>query len=376
MRHWLYNIFYLTIKEFRSLFSDPVLLGLIVYIFTFGIWTSVSATSTELKNAAVAIVDNDQSALSKQLKDSLLAPRFKPPVDIHAEEVDRGMDTGKYTFVLDIPPNYQADLLAGFNPKVQLLVDATAMTQAAIGTSYIQFIFAEEIQKFFHLNQITQAPPLQANIQSLYNPNHTSYWFMGIMQVVGYISLITLLLTGAAVIREKERGTIEHLLVMPVSSSEIAVAKIIANGTIILTISILSLYFVVHIGLQVPIHYDAIPLFALGVITFLFSIASLGILLAIIAPSMPQFGLLCIPIYVVMYMLSGIASPLDNMPDTMRMITQFSPQTILSTFSQEVLFKQAPLSMVKIHLFKMLGMGIVFLGIALAQFKSMLSRQG
>lgn len=375
MRHWLYNIFYLTAKEFRSLFSDPVLLGLIVYIFTFGIWTSVSATSTELKNAAVAIVDNDKSALSKQLKDSLLEPRFKPPVEISVNEIDRGMDTGKYTFVLDIPPNYQADLLAGFNPKVQLLIDATAMTQAAIGASYIQYIFAEEIQKFFRLNT-QQTAPLQANIQALYNPNHSSYWFMGIMQVVGYISLITLLLTGAAVIREKERGTMEHLLVMPVSSSEIALAKIIANGTIILTISILSLYFVVHIGLQVPLHYESIPIFALGVISFLFSIASLGILLAIIAPSMPQFGLLCIPIYVVMYMLSGIASPLDNMPDTMRMITQFSPQTILSTFSQEVLFKQAPLSMVKIHLFKMLGMGIIFLGIALAQFKSMLSRQG
>lgn len=375
MRHWLYNIFYLTAKEFRSLFSDPVLLGLIVYIFTFGIWTSVSATSTELKNAAVAIVDNDKSALSKQLKDSLLEPRFKPPVEISVNEIDRGMDTGKYTFVLDIPPNYQADLLAGFNPKVQLLIDATAMTQAAIGASYIQYIFAEEIQKFFRLNT-QQTAPIQANIQALYNPNHSSYWFMGIMQVVGYISLITLLLTGAAVIREKERGTMEHLLVMPVSSSEIALAKIIANGTIILTISILSLYFVVHIGLQVPLHYESIPIFALGVISFLFSIASLGILLAIIAPSMPQFGLLCIPIYVVMYMLSGIASPLDNMPDTMRMITQFSPQTILSTFSQEVLFKQAPLSMVKIHLFKMLGMGIIFLGIALAQFKSMLSRQG
>lgn len=375
MRHWLYNIFYLTAKEFRSLFSDPVLLGLIVYIFTFGIWTSVSATSTELKNAAVAIVDNDKSALSKQLKDSLLEPRFKPPVEISVNEIDRGMDTGKYTFVLDIPPNYQADLLAGFNPKVQLLIDATAMTQAAIGASYIQYIFAEEIQKFFRLNT-QQTAPIQANIQALYNPNHSSYWFMGIMQVVGYISLITLLLTGAAVIREKERGTMEHLLVMPVSSSEIALAKIIANGTIILTISILSLYFVVHIGLQVPLHYESIPIFALGVISFLFSVASLGILLAIIAPSMPQFGLLCIPIYVVMYMLSGIASPLDNMPDTMRMITQFSPQTILSTFSQEVLFKQAPLSMVKIHLFKMLGMGIIFLGIALAQFKSMLSRQG
>lgn len=375
MWRWFKNIIYLTGKEFRSLFSDPVLLGLIIYIFTFGIWTSVSATSTELKNAAVAVVDNDHSSLSKQLIDSLLAPQFKPPALISVDEVDRGMDTGKYTFVLDIPSNYQADLLAGYNPKIQLLVDATAMTQAAVGTSYIQRIFMQEIQKFLR-QDIHTTGPITPILEVLYNPNHTSHWFMGVMQVVGNISLITLLLSGAAVIRERERGTIEHLLVMPVSSSEIALSKIIANSTIILTVAVLSLYFVVHIGLQVPIRYDAFPLFALGVVAFLFSTASLGILLAIIAPTMPQFGLLCIPVYVVMYMLSGISAPVENMPQLIQNITQFSPQTILSAFAQQVLFKNAPLSMVHIHLFKMFAMGALFLTLALIQFKTMLSRQG
>ncbi|MDY3331070.1 MAG: ABC transporter permease [Pelistega sp.] len=372
---WLQNIIYLIAKEFRSLFSDPVLLGLIVYIFTVGVWTSVSAASTELKNASVAIVDNDRSALSQQLVDSLLSPQFKPPVEIQATEVQRGMDTGKYTFVLDIPSNYQVDVLSGHSPKVQLLVDATAMTQAAIGSAYIQQIFAVEIQKFLRLDTHQQAPLLTA-IQVLYNPNHSSDWFMGVMQVVGNLCMITLLLSGAAVIRERERGTIEHLLVMPVGSSEIALAKIIANGLIILTVAIASLYFVVHIGLAVPIALDALLLFALGVASFLFSIAALGILLAILAPSMPQFGLLCIPVYIVMYMLSGAAAPVDNMPTFIQTITQFLPQTILSSFAQEVLFKQAPLSLVYTHLIKMLVMGAIFLSIALIQFKSMLSRQG
>ncbi len=372
---WIKNTFHLTIKEFRSLFSDPVLLGLIVYIFTFGVWTAVSASSTELKNAAIAIADHDQSTLSKQLRDSLLAPNFKPPIDITIDEIDRHMDTGRYTFVLDIPANYEKDLLAGYTPKIQLLVDATAMTQAAIGTAYIQRIFGSEIQKFMRQNT-QQEGPIRSAIQVLYNPNHSSQWFMGAMQVVGNISLITLLLSGAAVIRERERGTIEHLLVMPVSSSEIALAKIIANGIIILTVALLSIYFVVHIGLDVPIHMSSLPLFALGIAAFLFSMASLGILLAILAPSMPQFGLLCIPVYIVMYMLSGAAAPIDNMPTIIQMLTQFSPQTVLSSFAQEVLFKHADISLVSTHLIKMFAAGAIFLSIALLQFKSMLSRQG
>ncbi len=372
---WIKNTFHLTIKEFRSLFSDPVLLGLIVYIFTFGVWTSVSASSTELKNAAIAIADHDQSTLSKQLRDSLLAPNFKPPIDITIDEIDRHMDTGRYTFVLDIPANYEKDLLTGYTPKIQLLVDATAMTQAAIGTAYIQRIFGSEIQKFMRQNT-QQEGPIRSAIQVLYNPNHSSQWFMGAMQVVGNISLITLLLSGAAVIRERERGTIEHLLVMPVSSSEIALAKIIANGIIILTVALLSIYFVVHIGLDVPIRMSSLPLFALGIAAFLFSMASLGILLAILAPSMPQFGLLCIPVYIVMYMLSGAAAPIDNMPTIIQMLTQFSPQTVLSSFAQEVLFKHADISLVSTHLIKMFAAGAIFLSIALLQFKSMLSRQG
>lgn len=375
MWHWVKNIYYLIIKELRSLFSDPVLLGLIVYMFTVGIWTAVSATSTELKNAAVAIVDHDQSTLSKQLKDSLLAPNFKPPMNVQASEIDCDMDTGKYTFVLDIPPNYQADILAGHSPKVQLLVDATAMTQAALGTSYIQQIFSQEIQKFLRQDNQHHSP-ITPTIQALYNPNYASHWFIGTMQIVGNLSLLTLLLSGAAVIRERERGTIEHLLVMPVGSSEIALAKIIANSLIILTVAIASLYFVVHLSLKVPIPYQSLPLFALGVAAFLFSTASLGILLAIIAPSMPQFGLLCIPVYIVMYMISGAVAPVENMPMMIQTITQFSPQTILSSFSQEVLFKQADFSLVSMHLLKMFGTGIIFLAIALVQFKSMLSRQG
>lgn len=177
-------------------------------------------------------------------------------------------------------------------------------------------------------------------------------------------------------IRERERGTIEHLLVMPVSAAEIALAKILANGIVIMCAALLSLWLIVRGVLGVPIMLQSIPLFATGIIVFLFSMASLGILLAILAPTMPQFGLLCIPVYILLHMLSGTMSPLDNMPELTQTITQVSPVTLLASFTQDVLFRHAELDLVWNKLLQMGLIGAVFLGIALKQFKTMLSKQG
>ena len=284
------------------------------------------------------------------------------------------MDVGEYTFVLDIPPNYQRDILAGRNPQIQLLADATAMTQAAIGSSYISQIFSGEINEFLRIRPNTQAL-IQPTINVLYNPNFTGNWLMGSMNIVGYLNLLTMLLVGAAVIRERERGTLEHILVMPVRSSEIAMAKILANELVLLTVTTCSLYFVVHKIIGTPLPDGALPLFVLGSAIFIFAIASLGILLAIFAPTMPQFGLLVLPVYIVMYLLSGTMSPLENMPEFVQKLVQFSPTTIFGAYAQDVLFRGAGLDMVWDKLLQIAALGALFLGVALAQFKSMLSRQ-
>lgn len=192
---------------------------------------------------------------------------------------------------------------------------------------------------------------------------------------MGYLNLLTMLLVGAAVIRERERGTLEHILVMPVRSSEIAMAKILANELVLLTVTTCSLYFVVHKIIGTPLPDGALPLFVLGSAIFIFAIASLGILLAIFAPTMPQFGLLVLPVYIVMYLLSGTMSPLENMPEFVQKLVQFSPTTIFGAYAQDVLFRGAGLDMVWDKLLQIAALGALFLGVALAQFKSMLSRQ-
>lgn len=375
MFRWIKNVMYLSGKELRSLFSDPVLVVLIVYMFTAAVYSVANSITLEVKNASVAIIDHDHSALSYRLQQSLIAPNFRKVHTINGNEADRLMDTGEYTFILDIPSNYERDVLAGHNPSIQLLSDATAMTQAAIGVSYISQIFREEMNDFLHVPQ-THSLLIEPTINVLYNPNFSSSWFMGGMNIVGYLNLLTMLLVGAAVIRERERGTLEHILVMPVRSSEIAIAKILANELVLLTVVAFSLYFVVHKIIGMPLPPGAFSLYLLGAAVFIFTIASLGIMLAIFAPTMPQFGLLVLPVYIVMYMLSGTMSPVDNMPEIVQQLTQLSPTTIFGAYAQDVLFRGAGIDLVWDKLIKIAALGALFLSVALAQFKSMLSRQG
>ena len=198
---------------------------------------------------------------------------------------------------------------------------------------------------------------------------------MGVMQIIGNLTLLTLMLSGAAIIREKERGTIEHLLVMPVGASEIAFSKILANGSVIVALAMASLWFIVHGAMGVPVAGSA-GIIITGMLIYVLSFASLGILLAVLAPTMPQFGLLCIPVYMLVYLLSGATSPIESMTENMQQIIQISPTTQFVSFFQDVVHRGAGWDEVWQRLLIMLGQGLFFLSIALLKFKSMLSKQG
>ncbi len=375
MRRWLKNVFTLSAKELSSLMSDATLLGLIVVVFSLAVYSVSTGVTTEVRNASVAVIDEDRSPLSLRLRDALRAPYFKPPEEIRREQIDALMDKGRYVFVINIPVNFQADALAGRSPHIQVLADATAVTQAGVGTVYIEQIVQREVAEFLGKPPPQAMMPLSPAINVFFNPNSETRWYISVMQVVANITLLAMILVGAAVIREREHGTIEHLLVMPVRASEIAVAKILANGEVITLAALLSLGLVVHLWLGVPIN-GSVALFALGAAVFLFSVASLGIWLATLAPTMPQFGLLCLPIYVVTRLLSGAETPLESMPDLIQTATQASPVTQFAKYSQDVLFRNADLAIVWPQLLIMAVMGAFFLSLALHRFRRMLAQQG
>jgi ABC-2 type transport system permease protein len=367
------HIYRLGIKELYSLRRDPVLVFLILYTFTLAIYTVANGVKTEVRNASIAFVDEDGTELSRRLRDAFLRPYFKPPAILPSvRDIDAAMDAGKFAFVVAIPSNFQVDVAAGRNPTLQLDVDATAMTLAGNGTAYIITILQRELENFRSRSEASAALPVAISVRSKFNPNLESSWFMAVMQIVNNITMLSLILAGAAVIREREHGTIEHLLVMPVTPVDIMLAKIWANGLVIVLASIVSLYVVVE-GLLAVTIVGSIGLFAVGCAVFLFSMCSLGIALSTVARSMPQFGLLAIPFFVVMNMLSGGVTPQEGMPRALRIIMQAAPSTHFTSFSKAVLYRGAGLDIVWPELAAMAAIGILLFFLAAWRFRSTMS---
>jgi len=368
MRLSLANVFRLGVKELRSLRADLVLSFLIVYAFTFAIYTVAHGVKFEVEQAAVAVVDDDRSELSRSLSHALLPPYFKPAEEIGADQIDRAMDAGRFVFVLEIPANFEADVLAQRRPSVLVNVDATAMSQAGNGAGYIESIITQEVLAFMGRSEGGVPTPVNLVMRARFNPNLQSGWFTPLMEVINNITMLSLILSGAALIREREHGTIEHLLVMPVTPTEIMLAKIWANGLVIIVAAALSLWLVVQHILGVPI-IGSVPLFLAGAVLYQFSVTSLGLLVATFTGSMPQFSLLVMPIIILMELLSGSTTPMESMPAWLQSVMQISPSTHFVAFAQATLFRGAGLAIVWPYLAALAGIGAVYFLISLLRFR-------
>jgi ABC-2 type transport system permease protein len=368
---WLHiaNVYRLTIKELRSFLSDPIMLLLVAYAFTIAIYAAATGASTEATNLSVAIVDEDHSDLSRRIADGLTPPTFKPAIQIAATEVDPAMDSQRFIYVIEIPPKFETDILAGRQPTVQINIDATASAQAFNGMTYIQNVILTYVTSFVSGREGFGAAPVKMVTRAKFNPNYTSSWFTSVMQIISNLTMITVMLTGAALIREREQGTVEHLLVMPVVPAEIMLSKILANGIVILVATALSLAFVVQWWLQVPIA-GSLVLFLGGACFYVFTVAALGIALGTVASTMAQFGLLSIPVLLVMMLLSGSTTPLESMPVWLQyvmMVISSTPHFVI--FAQDVLYRGADLSIVWPELLAMTAIGAVYFGFALYRFR-------
>lgn len=368
----LQSIYWLGYKELYSLWRDTALVLLILYAFTYAVFGPAKGAQMELRNASVAIVDEDHSTLSTRIRDALLAPFFKTPVYIDAGQIDRVMDAGRYTFVLDIPPRFQADVEAGRRPALQVNVDATAMSQAGRGAGYIQTIVLQEVQRFLGHEATITAEPIRLVTRAKFNTNLNETWFLAVSQIVNNITMLAIILSGAAVVREREHGTIEHLLVMPLRPSDIMLAKVWSNGLLIVAVSTLSLEFIVHLMLGVPI-VGSVPLFMLGTAIYMFAVTALGILLATIARSMPQFGLLSFLVFLLLNILSGGTTPLESMPAWLQKVMQVSPTTHFVALATAILYRGAELADIALELALVVGIGMVFFALALARFRATIS---
>jgi len=364
----LRNIFWLGTKELRALARDPLMIIFMIWAFGGSIYTQATGMGETVNNAAIAIVDEDQSTLSRSIADLFYPPYFQFAKSIGANEIDRAMDAGLYTFVMVIPNGFEKDVRAGRNTEIQLNADATASLQSSLGAGYIQSMVAKAIDHYRGADDKTDALASSISIRRAFNANGTQTWFRAIASLADQLSLLTIILTGAALLREREHGTIEHLMVMPLTAFEIALAKVWANGLIVIIGFLCSLQLVVEWALDVPIAGSR-ALLLLGTSIYALAAAAIGIFLGTIARTMGQFALLMMMTVMPMMMLSGGMSPIESQPYWVQQITWLLPSRHYVSFMQTIVYRGAGFEIVWKEFAIVLAMGTSFLAASLMLFR-------
>lgn len=364
----LSNIFWLGTKELRTLSKDLMMILFIIYSFGISIYTQSTGAGETVNNASIAIVDEDNSSLSRSIAGLFYPPYFQAAKMISAADIDRTMDEGLYTLVVVIPPRFEADVRKGRDVEVQVNVDATAVQQASLGAGYIQNMVTDEVARYRKETEQTTGLSSDLVVRRAFNANGTQSWFRAIVGLADQLSMLIIILTGAALLREREHGTIEHLLVMPLTAFEIALAKVWSSGLVIFAGFICSLLFVVEGLLDVPIAGSR-GLLLLGTIIYIFATAAIGIFLGTLARTMAQFALLMMMAVMPMMMLSGGMSPIESQPQWVQYVTWFFPSRHYVSFMQAIVYRGAGLDIVWKEFVTVLVMGVTFLAVSLVLFR-------
>jgi ABC-2 type transport system permease protein len=320
----------MTVKELLQLARDIVLVAFLLYAFTADLYLAASGISLQLEDASLTVIDRDHSAASRELIHRFPSEEFRLVGEIadpsRAVEL---LDTGDTMMVLDIPHGFGADLATGRQGEAQLLIDATNSALATLAASYAGRVVADLGSD---LTESDLAPPrpqltpprLAAETRVLFNPNRRESWFMTVSELLNLITLFCLLLPGAAMVREKERGTVEQLMVSPLSPIQVMLPKVLAMTLVILAATALGLGAVALPIFDLPVHGSLLLFFAVTAL-YVFTISGLGLFLATLARNMAQVGMMTILVFAPMMFLSGAWTPPEAMPPLIRRMMVLSP---------------------------------------------------
>jgi ABC-2 type transport system permease protein len=357
------HVFWLGWKELLTLSRTPALIAFILYALTVLVYATGEGISLEVQSATVAVVDEDGSQVARSIVGALRPPRFRTAQAIPAADVGAVLDSGTHTFVLQIPPGFERDLLQGRKPRLKLDVDATAVSHAYLGASYLEAIVAQEALRRRGPAAGSTSPPAKAQVRVRFNPNRRNEWQVGVMFLAFMITLLSAVLPAAALLREREHGTIEQMLSMPLHPVELILGKAWAYVLVILAVSWLSLVVVVEGALGTPVH-GSYALLLVATLVYLFTTAGLGMLLATIAGSLAQVGLLSLLVLCPMMYLSGVWMPVESMPESIRWIAHLMPLHYYAGACYGVIFRGAGLDVVgpDLALLGAMGATAVFAG--------------
>lgn len=341
-------------KEFLAIWSDKksriiIIIPPMMQLFLFSF-----AVNLEVKNINLAVLDRDNSVKSTELIRTLsYSDSFTNVYRLKSQkDLQNAIDTQKVVAVIYIPQEFAKNIEAKKSATIQVIADGRKSNTAQITEGYIQ----NAVSKTFGDVKVTQNIIVSRN---LYNPNLDNFWWI-LPNLIGTISmLIALLLTALSVARERELGTFEQILVTPLSSTALILGKTIPP----LLISIVEATIIFNIcifGFGVPFTGSLFILF-LGIISFLFSIVGLGLFISSIVSTQQQ-GILGAFVLLVPYILmSGFATPVENMPTWLIPVTDIVSLKYFLILLKGVFLKDIGFDIAFSLILPMLGLGIISL---------------
>ncbi|MBW1917232.1 MAG: ABC transporter permease [Deltaproteobacteria bacterium] len=362
-------------KEYLQFFRDRALIYIVLYLFTVEIYVAGSGFNIEVRNYPTAIYDRDNTQLSVQLAEKFRLPYFRVTHLIYSDsEMVTLLNKGTVSLVLVIPYGFARDLVEKNHAEVQAIADGTLSNTALLALGYASQIageFAQEVGRRLG-RTVPGAEHLQPQVKLKprvkYNPNQKAEWFSSLMELFSVITVVSILLPAAAMVREKERGTIEQLMVTPITPVEIMLAKVISMASIVLVSSFLSLFLVIYPIFALPWRGNML-LYMVATALFVFSATGVGLLIATVCRNLPQTILFLLIVLPPIMFLSGSWTALEAMPLGMRLITYISPLKYYIIIAYGILLKGAGLTQLWPEFVGLIVLGLLLFGFCAVRFR-------
>jgi ABC-2 type transport system permease protein len=354
------------VKELLQLQRDPKILPILFVAPIVQLVILGYAATTDVRRVELAVCDLDRSVASRALVDAFTSSTYFREVAAVGEqrELDRWLDSGRARIALTIPAGFAADLAAGRSVAVQLLADGSDAMVGTLGLSYAQGVLREAAADGL-------PEPVDLLPTVLYNPDLVSRFFMvpGVLAMI--IMIMTMMLSSMALVRESELGTMEQLLVTPLTPGAIIVGKLVPYA-LIGAVEITTALPIVLFWFKVPLEGS---LATLALLTLPFMLCTLGLGLLVSTAARTQQQAMMISTFVFMLpqiYLSGFIFPIQNMPAVFQWVTYAIPLRYYVTVLRGVFLKGVGLEVLWPQGLVMLGLGLLILSVARLRFRQRL----
>ena len=330
-------------KEFAQIGRDVPLVIILIWAFTAAIYSAGKGHATDVTAIATAVYDLSGGPASRDFLSHLRRPYFKTVAYLrHESDVTEWLDRGKAAIVIVIPPDFQRQVDGGGQAHIQVLTDGALAISATVAVTYVAAISAryavEVMERRTGRTNVIAGPVIDERLRVTFNPNMLSGWFTTLLELLNMCTMVSLLLTASNLVREKERGTIEQLLVSPLRPVEIFLAKIIPTVLVVLALSACSFLLILVPIFHLPFRGSVVLFYAVTAL-YVFAMTSMGIAIALLARNPAQAIMIMILILQPMIFLSGGWNPPEAMSPWMRWLSLLSPLRYYLDFAFGVVLK-------------------------------------